>query len=140
MMASDKPGLLKEKGLKVTPQRVAVLEALDGCPGEHPTAEAIIEIIREKNPNIATGTIYKILEVFVEHDLIKRVNTNKDVMRYDIFTSQHHHLYSVDSDRIEDYCDEQLNRILNEYFKKRRIPGFRIEDIQVQIKGKFFDK
>ena len=94
----------------------------------------------EKNPSIATGTIYKILDVFVEHDLLKKVNTDKDIMRYDIITSQHHHLYSVDSDRIEDYYDEQLNRILNEYFKKRRIPGFRIEDIQLQITGKIFDK
>jgi len=140
MITSDKPGLLKEKGLKVTPQRIAVLEALDGCSGEHPTAEAIIKIIRKKNPSITTGTIYKILDVLVEHDLLKKVNTDKNIMRYDVITSQHHHLYSVDTDRIEDYYDEQLNRILNEYFKKRRIPGFRIEDIQVQIKGKFFDK
>jgi len=140
MTGSDKIRILKEKGLKVTPQRIAVLEAFDYTFGDHPTAEAIINLVREQNPNISPGTIYKILEAFVDHDIIKKIKTEKDIMRYELSTEQHHHLYSIDSDRIEDYYDEQLNRILNEYFEKRDIPGFKIEDIRLQIKGKFIDK
>lgn len=136
----DIVGVLKERGLKITPQRVAVLEVLYNCEGEHPSAEYIIDVVRKRNPNIAKGTIYKILEVFLENKLIRRVNTDRDVMRYDACTYQHHHLYSIDSGRIEDYHDEELNRMLNEYFEKRKIPGFRIDDIQLQIKGEFFDK
>ncbi len=140
MNSSDKTHILKERGLKVTPQRIAVLEAFNCCRDGHPTAENIIEIVRGISPNIAIGTVYKILQVFVEHDIIKKVNTENDIMRYDITTSQHHHLYSIDSDRIEDYYDEQLNMMLNEYFEKRNIPGFKIEDLQLHIKGKFIDK
>ncbi len=140
MISSDKSRILKERGLKVTPQRVAVLEAFDRCYGDHPTAEAIIDIVRKESPNISIGTVYKILEAFVERDIIRKINTEKDVMRYELGNSQHHHLYSTDSDRIEDYYDEQLNRILNEYFEKHNIPGFKIDDLQLQIKGKFIDK
>jgi len=140
MIRSDKTRILKERGLKVTPQRIAVLEAFDRCRGGHPTAETIIERVRAISSHIATGTVYKILEAFVEHDIIKKVNTERDVMRYDLSTSQHHHLYSTNSDRIEDYYDEQLDRILNEYFEKRSIPGFKIEDLQLHIKGKFIKK
>jgi len=132
--------ILKEKVLKVTPQRVAVLEALQGCSGRHPSAEEITDIVRRKNSNIAVGTIYKVLEALVENDIIKKVYTDKDIMRYDVMTSQHHHLYSEHSGRIEDYYDEELNRMLNEYFSNHRIPGFRIDDIQIHIEGEFSDR
>jgi Fur family peroxide stress response transcriptional regulator len=58
-------------------------------------------------------------------------------MRYDAFLESHHHLYCSDSDRIEDYLDNELNKILENYFEKKRIPGFKIEDIKLQIIGKF---
>ena len=36
--------------------------------------------------------------------------------------------------------DEELDRILEEYFQKKGIPGFRIEEIKLQINGRFFKK
>ncbi|MCF8223953.1 MAG: transcriptional repressor [Bacteroidales bacterium] len=130
--------VLKDRGLKVTPQRIAVLDALYST-NEHPSAEKLIDIVRRNNPHIAKGTIYKILDFFIESGLVKKVHSAGDRMRYDAFTERHHHLYSLDTDRIEDYHDEELNAILEEYFKKRSIPHFRIEDIQLHIKGKFIE-
>ena len=43
---------LSEKGLRVTPQRMAILEAITGMEN-HPTAENVIEYIKEKHPNIS---------------------------------------------------------------------------------------
>ena len=129
-------GKLMEKGLKVTPQRMAALEAIFVLKN-HPTAENIIEFIRKNHPNIATGTVYKILETFVELQLIQKVKTENDVMRYDPIMEKHHHLYSSESDRIEDYMDDELNEIIQKYFEKKEIPGFEINDIKLQIIGKF---
>ena len=84
---------LVEKGLKITPQRIAILEAIIKL-NNHPTAENIIEYIRKNHPNIATATVYKVLDALVENGLIKKVKTEKDVMRYDAFLEKHHHLYS----------------------------------------------
>jgi Fur family peroxide stress response transcriptional regulator len=126
------------KGLKVTPQRIAILEAVHDL--NHPTAEKVIGYIREKYPNIATGTVYKVLEVLVENDLIKKVKTDKDIMRYDGIMKSHHHLYSSDSKRIEDYFDDELNLLLKNYFEKKDINGFTIEDVKVQLIGKFKEK
>jgi Fur family peroxide stress response transcriptional regulator len=130
---------LKEAGLKVTPQRLAILEAVSDL-GNHPSAENIIEYIRSAHPGIATGTVYKVLDVLVEKNLIRKVKTEKDVMRYDGVLDNHHHLYCAQSERIEDYTDEELDQILQEYFRKKAIPGFRIEEINLQIKGKFKNK
>ena len=117
---------LKEAGLKVTPQRLAILEAVYNL-ANHPTAENIIEYIRTAHPGIATGTVYKVLETLVDKGLIKRVKTDKDAMRYDGILENHHHLYCAESDRIEDYTDQELDQLLETYFRKKAFPGFKLK-------------
>ena len=130
---------LKSSNLKVTPQRIAVLEALNSLK-DHPTADKIKEYVVQNHPNIAVGTIYKTLETFVEKGLVKKVKTEKDVMRYDAILEKHHHLYCEDTERIEDFFDDELNAMLEKYFKKKKIPNFKIKDIKLQIIGTFNDK
>jgi Fur family peroxide stress response transcriptional regulator len=130
---------LKQKGLKVTPQRVAIYEAVITLKN-HPTAEQIIEFIKKKHPSISVGTVYKVLDSLVENQLLKKVKNEKDVMRYDAITEKHHHLYSTDNEIIEDYIDPELDRIIAEYFTKKKIKGFKIKDITLQITGEFKNK
>ncbi len=127
---------LSEKGLKVTPQRLAILDAIYKVGG-HPTADNIIEHIRKNNPNIASGTVYKVLDTLIENNLVKRVTNDRDVMRYDGKMDKHHHLYCIECDIIEDYVDEELDTLLKNYFKKKEIEGFHIQDFVLQIKGTF---
>ena len=127
---------LSEKGLKVTPQRISILEAVYTLEN-HPTAENIIEHIHEPHPNIATGTVYKVLETLVENQLIRKVKTENDIMRYDGVAEKHHHLYCSECDVIQDYFDEELDELLKNYFDKKPLNGFKIEDIVLQIKGSF---
>jgi len=127
---------LTEKGLKVTPQRMFILEAIYELDN-HPTADNILDYIKDKHPHIATGTVYKVLNVLVENNLIKKVKTEKDKMRYDSNMESHHHLYDRESDVINDYYDEELDELLKTHFKKKNIPDFKIEEIVMQINGKF---
>ena len=130
---------LKSSNLKVTPQRIAVLEALNSLK-DHPTADKIKEYVVQNHPNIAVGTIYKTLETFVEKGLVKKVKTEKDVMRYDAILEKHHHLYCEETEHIEDFFDDELNAMLEKYFKKKKIPNFKIKDIKLQIIGTFNNK
>lgn len=127
---------LIDKGLKVTPQRIVIFEAIIKL-NNHPTVENIIDYIRKNHPNISVATVYKVLDALVESGLIKKVKTERDIMRYDAMMENHHHLYCSDSDRIEDYMDDELNNMLEKYFEKKGIPDFKIEDIKLQIIGKF---
>ena len=136
MKAEEISRSLVEKGLKVTPQRIAVYEAVVKL-NNHPTAESIIRYIKKTYPNIATATVYKVLDALTENGLVKRVKTEKDIMRYDAILESHHHLYCIETDRIEDYNDEQLDRMIEDYFRKKSIPDFQVEDIKLQINGKF---
>ena len=65
--------ILKINNLKVTPQRIAVLNALLNL-AHHPTAELIIDFIRIHHSNIATGTIYNTLETFVNKGIDSMLN------------------------------------------------------------------
>lgn len=133
---------LKEKlirnGLKVTPQRVAVLEAV--IEMNHPSADQVLERIRRQHPGVSTGTVYHILDSFAEKELVQRVKTDKGVMRYDAILESHHHLYCQECDLIHDYYDEELNRLLEAYFSRKQIENFSIEDIKLQIVGKHIVK
>lgn len=131
--------ILKEKDLKVTPQRVAVLEAIYKLRS-HPTAEQIIDFIRKKHPNIATGTVYKTLDTFVKQGVVKKILTEGEVMRYDGIMQHHHHLHSEDSDEIQDYVNEELDEILKAYFEKNAIEGYEINKITLHISGKTINK
>ena len=99
----------KEKGLKITPQRIAILKAIYTL-NNHPTVEDIVNYIRKDNPNIAKGTVYKVLDTLEENQLVKKVKTDKEVMRYDGIVKNHHHLYCSECDLIEDYYDEEIGR------------------------------
>ena len=125
-----------EKGLKITPQRVVILEAVYTL-NNHPTADNIIEYIRESNPNIAIGTVYKVLETLVENGLIKKVTSDRDVMRYDGVMDNHHHLYCSECDLIEDYTYEDIDILLQNHFKNKIIKGFKLEGFVLQIRGTF---
>ncbi len=139
MKTEDISNQLAVKGLKVTPQRIAILEAIIKL-NNHPTAENIIEYIRKNHPNISVATVYKVLDALVENELIRKVKTEKDIMRYDAIMESHHHIYFTDSDRIEDYVDNELNEMLEKYFRQKKIPDFRIEDIRLQIIGKYINQ
>jgi Fur family peroxide stress response transcriptional regulator len=128
--------ILTDKGLRVTPQRIAVLDILLNFDN-HPSIEFITEYLRINFPRISDSTVYNILNTFVKHGIINRVKTENGIIRFDPVTEKHHHLYSTDSEQIEDFFDAELDILLNEYFLKKQFPKFKIEEIRVQIKGIF---
>ncbi|MCC7318475.1 MAG: transcriptional repressor [Bacteroidales bacterium] len=127
---------LKEAGLKVTPQRLTIFEAVVELKN-HPSAENVIDHIKTKHPNISVGTVYKVLNSLVENGLLKKVKSETETTRYDAILQQHHHLYCSETKRIEDFEDPQLDQLINDYFEKKKINSFKIKNITLQITGEF---
>ena len=126
---------LRSVGLRVTPQRLAVLRALDNS--NHPTAENVIELVQKTQPTISSGTIYHILDAFTEKEMISKVDTHGGVMRYDAILSNHHHLHDMGTNIIEDYFDDELFVLVKEHLKKKNLDNFTLEDIKIKLIGKF---
>jgi len=127
---------LRDKGLKATPRRVLILEAIMEL-NNHPAADEIVKYIRNRNLNVATATVYKALDIMVAKNVINKVETEKNRIRYDAITEPHHHLISTETGLITDYQNDEIHNILREYFEKNKIDEFEIEEIKLQITGKF---
>ena len=120
-------------GLAVTVQRRAVFQALMDCR-EHPAADSIYEIITKEHPNISRTSVYRILDTFVRHGIVRRVNHPDAAARYDVWLSPHHHAICVSCGEITDIPfspeDEQaLERVY------RSMEGFTIRDFSVTFQG-----
>ena len=60
--------ILREKGMKVTRQRLLVLEAVASRPEEHLTAEDIYELVKAGYPEIGLATVYRTIQMqFIQH-------------------------------------------------------------------------
>ena len=130
---------LVEKGLKVTPQRIAILEAIYTL-NNHPAADMIMDYIKDRYPGIASATVYKVLDALEENQLIRKVKTDKDIMRYDGIMENHHHIYCSESEEIKDYKNEELDELLATFFQKNGINDFKVEEIKLQIHGRFLNR
>jgi Fur family peroxide stress response transcriptional regulator len=114
---------LRARRLAVTPQRLAVLAALQALP-DHPTAERIFQEVRRQIPALSFNTVYKTLEVFCQKGLVTKVNPLHEIARYDKTTQEHAHLICRVCHRIIDlawdpppltsFAPEELNGFLPE--------------------------
>ncbi|MBP8959629.1 MAG: transcriptional repressor [Bacteroidales bacterium] len=135
MVTKDVIKILLDHNLKVTPQRITILEVIMNMKS-HPTAEEIYELLKKNHPNISITTIYNTLRIFVEKGIIKKVFTCDDKIRYDSGQMKHHHIYYTDSEKIEDFFDDELDKMLKNYFSQKKIPGIIVNDMSLQISGK----
>jgi len=84
-------GILRGKGLKITPQRRAVLAALADC-GKFVTAQRILDYVKKSNPDISLDTIYRNLSLLVELGLVHEIQTRgRDGNVFEVVTDGHHH-------------------------------------------------
>lgn len=131
--------LLKEKGLKVTNQRLLVLEAIDACPDKHLTAEEIFELVKVDYPVIGLATVYRTIQLLYELHLIDRVNLDDGFVRYEIVNAcgeqtkhHHHHLICKNCGKVISFQDDLLEEL---EAKILATTGFSVMDHEVKLYG-----
>jgi len=98
---------LRSHGMKITPQRMAIVDVLEGNV-EHPSAEDVYKELAQKYPTISYATIYKTLETLREIGELVEVNIDPHKKRYDPLTEPHHHFRCVSCGRIEDISPKEV--------------------------------
>jgi len=100
-MAGDSAALLRERGIQVTAQRLAVLRAVAGHP--HITADALAEIVRNEIGAISLQSVYDALGLLVSERLIRRIQPSGSPARFeDRVGDNHHHLICRACGRVVD--------------------------------------
>jgi Fur family transcriptional regulator, stress-responsive regulator len=88
---TDPADLLRQRGIQVTAQRLAVLRAVAGEP--HITADAVAEAVRAGIGAISLQSVYDALGVLVAEGLIRRIQPSGSPARFeDRVGDNHHHL------------------------------------------------
>lgn len=90
-MVSDPAELLRQHGIQVTAQRLAVLRAVAAHP--HTTADAVADAVRAEIGAISTQSVYDALGVLVAKGLLRRIQPAGSAARFeDRVGDNHHHL------------------------------------------------
>lgn len=108
--------MLREKGLKVTNQRLLVLEVLAANQDKHMAVEDIYELVKEDYPEIGLATIYRTVQLLLEMQLVDRINLDDGCVRYEIGgfyggegKHHHHHLICKTCGKVFSFKDDLLD-------------------------------
>lgn len=131
--------MLKEKGLKVTNQRLLVLEVLADHGDKHMTAEDIYELVKEDYPEIGLATIYRTVQLLLEMQLVDRISLDDGCVRYEIgefaggkARHHHHHLICKTCGNVLSFRDDLLDE-LERHIEEET--GFHVLDHELKFYG-----
>jgi len=121
-------GFFREKGLKITSQRLAICNFILSRK-DHPTAEKIYQELRNEYPTISLGTIYKTLHLLKDLGLIQELGFNEGSVRYDPDMELHINMVCSKCGIISDYKAEKVEKLWNAI----------ISDLRIKPKGQRID-
>ena len=100
-MSDDPAAVLRDEGVRVTAQRLAVLQAVSAHP--HTTAAEVVEAVGTEIGAISRQSVYDTLNLLVGHGVIRQIQPAGSATRYeDRVADNHHHLVCRSCDRLVD--------------------------------------
>ncbi|NOY52801.1 MAG: transcriptional repressor [Deltaproteobacteria bacterium] len=97
----------REKGRRVTPQRLAIFKALEGNIA-HPTAEDLYRLLVARHPTLTLATVYQTLKILKEDGALMELHLAGDRRHYDPETTPHSHAVCTSCGTVEDVMDETV--------------------------------
>jgi Fe2+ or Zn2+ uptake regulation protein len=94
---------MREKGLKVTPQRLAVIDVLIEKNLLHPSARVIYDAAKRRTRGLSLSTVYFTLNELSKHGMIKTLEFDKTENRYEGNLTDHINLVCKECHGITDY-------------------------------------
>lgn len=122
---------LKKTGVRITPQRHAILEYIINTMS-HPTADEIYKALEEKFPNMSVATVYNNLRVFRQVGLVRELTYGDASSRFDFITSKHYHVICTNCGKIVDFHYPGLDEV--EHLASH-VTGFKISHHRMEVYG-----
>jgi Fur family transcriptional regulator, stress-responsive regulator len=88
-MDIDPGGLLRQRGLRVTPQRLAILNAVSDRP--HATADGVADTVRREIGSISVQAVYDTLAALTDRGILRRIQPAGSSARYERRVGDNHH-------------------------------------------------
>jgi Fur family peroxide stress response transcriptional regulator len=120
---------LRERGVVLTHQRLAVLRFILEHPHSHPTAAEIYRHLRQKYPTISQATVYSTLELLRKVGQIRELSIRGNQSCYDTAEVPHYHLFCRGCRRVLD-VDAPCPSLESE-----TLQGHRIDEVELYLYG-----
>jgi Fur family peroxide stress response transcriptional regulator len=127
--------ILKQKGLRITPQRLSIIDVLVNKGHLHPGARFIYDEAKKKGGRLSLSSVYENIEVLCRHGIIKSLEFDGSENRCEANLEEHVNLVCEGCGKIVDYnAPASLDR--REVAKKT---GFTITDNRLEYYGRCGD-
>ena len=125
---------LRERGLRLTPQRLAIFERAFATH-QHFTAEELYAWLKDAPGKVSRATVYRTLGLLVEGNFLESLDTGEGELRYEhVLGHRHHdHMVCVDCGRIEEFFDERIEALQVEACRAK---GFDMVSHNLRIFGR----
>ncbi|WP_077615406.1 peroxide-responsive transcriptional repressor PerR [Caenibacillus caldisaponilyticus] len=122
---------LRQSGVRITPQRHAILEYLI-VSMSHPTADEIYKALESRFPNMSVATVYNNLRVFKKVGLVKELTYGDSSSRFDFATSDHYHIICESCGKIVDFHYPGLDEVET---VAEHVTGFSVNHHRMEVYG-----
>jgi len=104
--------VMRKKGLKITPQRIAVLEEIIKDKG-HRESEEIYHAIKIRKTYVSRATVYRTLDILIQNNFVRKLNLGDGRARYEskIDSLHHDHLICNKCGKIIEFVDEDIEQL-----------------------------
>tara|TARA_X000000368_G_scaffold383274_1_gene340989 strand:- start:415 stop:879 length:465 start_codon:yes stop_codon:yes gene_type:complete len=108
--------VLKSEGLRATKQRLKIWDELSSTD-KHRDIETILKDLKKNKINVSRATLYRTIDVFVKHNLLKKITLDSGKFLYEhnkkTITPQHDHIVCEDCGEIFEFYDNNISSIEN---------------------------
>lgn len=111
--------LLGDSKLRTTSARIAMLSYLSQSAGPR-GADEIFEHLSSEHERVDRATIYRMLEIFYQKGLIKRLEFGEGKYRFEIAGEDHHHLICESCGSVQDISDCNIPSLEKDIMKKKK--------------------
>ena len=105
---------LRDAGLRVTPQRLALLAILMDS-ADHPNADELLARARALDDSVSLATVYRTLSALEEAGLIRKLTLESEPSRYEITpAAEHDHVVDIDTGEVIEIANGDMARLRRE--------------------------
>jgi Fe2+ or Zn2+ uptake regulation protein len=106
--------VLKAEGLRATKQRLDIWDELSRT-NQHRDIETILQSLEKKKINVSRATLYRTIDVFVKHNLLKKLTLDDGRFLYEhnkkSISPEHDHIVCQDCGEIFEFFDSSISKI-----------------------------
>ena len=124
---------VRQRGVRWTTQRETIVTAFIR-QDRHLTAEELHQLVREIDPSVSAATVYRTMNLLVDTGMAAKRHFQEGSAAFDLVLGKghHHHLIDVDSGRILEFTNDEMEEILNSIAKKM---GYRLACHKIELFG-----